>query len=249
MTQLNQTFDAAHIEQLVVNTDNINVTFKSGEHLNLSYKGKDKLNVTRQGHTLQLTEQMLSKRKMLNLNPFASKEGHLTVTIPAHSIQNLNVTTRIANIALEGIKLDNVMLWNDLNGQVRIRNSHFKNTQIKGYETFVNIHCSELSESDIHVERGIINTKDTTVQKSLFKLGEGDMHLLNMAPHCDLKGVVNKGDIEMSYAQLPQNVRLSLHPSNGKAIINHRHLKEGVNGKGKHQIELYTNDGNIVINP
>ncbi|MDO5376423.1 MAG: DUF4097 family beta strand repeat-containing protein [Staphylococcus rostri] len=247
MTEVNRSFDKEDIKQLVVNTDIVNVTFKTGKNFRLHYKGNDKLNITRQGQTLQVVERMYSKRKMLNLNPFETNEGHLIVTIPPDYIENLSVTTRIANIEMQGIKLDNVMLWNDMNGQVTIHDSHFKNTQIKGEETFVNIYQSQLSASDVNVERGLIKADKTSVQQSLFKVGEGDMHLMKMSPQCDLKGVVNKGDITMSYEQLPKDVRLKINPTNGEGAIKDSRLHQGINGNGKHQIELYTNDGDIVV--
>lgn len=247
VAEVDQTFNKDDINQLVVNTDVVNVTFKAGQQFHVHYKGADKLNVTRQGKTLQIMERLHSKRKMLNLNPFVTNKECLVVTIPPNYLKNLSVTTQIANIDMKGIQLDNVMLWNDMNGEVNINDCQFKNAQIKGEETLVNIRESQFAKSDIYVESGLINTQKFNVQQSLFKVDKGDMHLLKMAPQCNLKGVVNQGDIEMSYAQPPQHVRLMLSPTNGDATIQSPHLKQGLNGQAKHQVELYTNDGDIVI--
>ncbi|AVQ33439.1 hypothetical protein C7J88_04340 [Staphylococcus muscae] len=247
ITKLNRSFDHTHIEELVVNTDIVNVTFQEGKTFHMQYKGREQLNVTQQGRTVQVVERMNGKRKMLNLNPFITNAEELVVTLPPKHLKHLNVTTHIANVNMKDVKVDNVMVWNDQNGEVNLKDCQFKHTQIKGHETFVKIENSELTKGDVNVANGMIFANRTTVGQSLFKLGEGDMHLLKMSPECDLKGIANKGDIEMSYAQVPEHVRLKLQPTNGEAMVEHPNLKNGINGNGKHQIELYTNNGNIVV--
>ncbi|UXR69044.1 DUF4097 domain-containing protein [Staphylococcus sp. IVB6246] len=247
ISEVEHSFDDRNIEELVINMDNINVKFKEGKAFHMKYKGRDKLKVTRQGRTLQVVERMHSKRKMLNLNPFITNGEELIVTVPSHYLKHLSVTTHIASVEMQGMTLDNLMIWNDQNGEVTLKDCHFKHAQINGHETFVKIVKSELKKSDVNVEKGMIETDHTTVGQSLFKLGEGNMELMQMAPKCDLKGIVDKGNIEMSYAKTPKHVRLELHPSKGQAMVEHPELRRGINGNGAHQIELYTNDGDILV--
>lgn len=247
ITKLDRAFDDTQIEALVVNTDIVNVKFQEGKTFHMQYKGREQLNVTQQGRTVQVVERMNGKRKMLNLNPFITNAEELVVTLPPNHLKHLNVTTHIANVNMKDVKVDKVMVWNDQNGEVNLKDCQFKHTQIKGHETFVKVENSKLAKSDVNVANGMIFANHTAVEQSLFKLGEGDMHLLKMSPECDLKGIANQGDIEMSYAQAPKHVRLKLQPTNGEAMVEHPNIKNGINGNGKHQIELYTNDGNIVV--
>ncbi|WP_180809118.1 DUF4097 family beta strand repeat-containing protein [Staphylococcus sp. 17KM0847] len=247
MTTLHKTYNKGEVQQMVVNTDLTDVTFKSGSDFHVDYTGKDGLDVTKQGHTLQIVERNSSKRKMLNLNPFNTVKSQLEITIPKNQLKNLNVRTQVANVDVEGITLDHVVIENDMNGQVAMRNSHFKHTQVKGYETFIKIKNSQLFDSDISVNKGLIQADQTTVRKSIFKVGKGDITLSMMTPHCDLKGIVDKGDIHMSFQNTPKDVHFKLNPTKGEAQLINPELHQGINGRGTHQIELYTNNGDIII--
>lgn len=240
-------YDADDIDRLIVNTDTADISVSPGDKFKFVYKGKNKLNVSTLNQTLQIAEVPMTTKRMLDVNPFKNNHGDLKIEVPSSKLNELKVTTSASNMDIEEINSTNATLWNEEHGEINLNNSHFEQTQIRGYETFVNVNDSTLVDSDVSLEQGAINVEETQVNNSVFKAVEGMINFRNIPAECALKASIKNGDILLQYKEVPKNVMLKLMPDQGKALIKNDHLKQGKNGDGDRKVELYTSKGDITV--
>ncbi|MEJ7542483.1 DUF4097 family beta strand repeat-containing protein [Staphylococcus intermedius] len=245
--KIDQTFEKNAINQIVINVDATNIKMVPSDYFHISYEGKQEMKVSKQSRVLTITEMNRSGIRTPNLNPFNNLEGQLEIGIPPAQLKEVDLTSNIGAVNIENVDIDHASIWNGDSGELNIRNSQLTHSKFSANETLVNIENSRLDHSEFNIEQGKINGEKTLLKNSIFKLNRGDIHLQEMLMGCDFKGSVKDGNIYLGYRQPPTDVMLSLNPEKGKAIINNDQIKKGKNGKGTHQIELYTTRGDITV--
>ena len=242
-----KTYSQNDIKRINVHSDSANVIIRKGKQFHVRYVGKSKVNISNQNRTLQVSDYQTDKKRILNLNPFDSFQEQLIITVPSERLDEININTRVGDVELNEIQSHNATVWNEANGQITVSRCKFDETNISANESFVNMKQSQLSNSEINVDKGKIVMNDVFVHKSVFKVDRGSMVLNKMKPECDFKASVNHGDISLRYLDAPKNVMLKLSPEKGNIKVNTPGLHQGKNGTGEHLIELYTNQGDIHI--
>lgn len=244
---IEKSYSQNNIKRINVHSDGTNVIIKKGQRFHVHYEGKSNINFSNQNETLQISDSQNDKKRILNLNPFDSSQEQLIITVPPQKLDELNINTRVGDVALNDVQSHNATIWNEANGEITLNHCKFDETNINANESFVKMKNSQLSNSEINVDKGKIMMNNALVHKSVFKVERGSMELNKMKPECDFKGSVNHGNITMRYLDAPKDVMLKLSPEKGKINVNTPGLHQGENGTGKHLIELYTNHGDISI--
>ena len=78
-------------------------------------------------------------------------------------------------------------------------------------------------------------------------VNNGSINLSNTEIDSNFKASAKKGDINISYKEAPKNTLLKLYPFHGDEKVNNKHFVNQKIGNGDNILELYTTDGDIVI--
>lgn len=245
--KIDKTFAKDDINQLVINVDATNIKIVNSDDFHISYEGKQDMKISKQSQVLTITEMNGSGFRTPNLNPFNNAEGQLEIGIPKSQLKEMDITSNLGAIAMDGVKIENATFWNGDNGELNIHNSQVSHSKFSANESLVNIENSHIEKSEFNIKQGKIDGEKTLLTNGIFKLDSGYIHLKDMQTDCDFKSSVKDGNIYLGYEQPPSDVMLSLNPEKGKATIHNQQIKKGKNGTGEHKIELYTTRGDITV--
>lgn len=188
-----------------------------------SKKSKYTFDVDVKGDTLSV--RFKEKRRFFFWFGFHSNDQKMTVSVPKKHYENIQVESNNGRINAEDIQAKVVMLSTD-NGQILLRN----------IEANVNVKTDNGKIILEHVEGEIKGASDN---------GRISMITKKLESPIDLE--TDNGSIEIKTESEPTNAIIDAKTDNGKINIYGEENNHAIFGKGKHLINLRTDNGRITV--
>ncbi|WP_323701946.1 DUF4097 family beta strand repeat-containing protein [Staphylococcus cohnii] len=250
LNSVNKVLDYKDINNLDVLTENCKVLIKPGDKTSVRYKGKRNLDINNNDKTLKVKEtEKLENHYGLNYNPFRNFEDNLIITLPEEKLIKLHASSKYNTIIVKQLNVNDANLSkNHKNGgKVILNESKFGKLKYKGLNSAITFKESEINNANIKTENARIAGENTLIQDSVLLANNGTIRLSDTDINSNFKASAKKGDINISYKNAPKNTLLKLYPFHGDKKVNNKHFMNEKVGNGDNILELYTTDGDIVI--
>ncbi len=239
-------FEDDQVEQVIVNGQNTNVEVKKGKTLGIKYNGKQHVNANIENNLLHFTEQDSKYQFNANFIPFRKTTNHLVITLPEKQYQSFNITTNTGDILIKDVSSNNSNMITDT-GNISYNNVNLKYAKAMSSLGSVQVKNSALSEFNGEIETGNITIAKSSLINSELITSLGNINISQLKNECDIKSSTEDGDITLSYEEPPKNTLLQLQAESGSTHIKNKAFKGEKVGNGKHVIESYTDNGDIII--
>ena len=250
LNSVNKVLDSKDIKNLDVLTENCKVLIKAGDKTSVRYKGKRNLDISNHDKTLKVKEtEKLENHYGLNYNPFRNFEDNLIITLPEEKLNELHVSSKYNTITVKQLNVNDADFSkkHKNGGKVFVNESKFEKLRYKGLNSAITFKNSEINNANIKTENARINSENTLIQASVLLVNNGSINLSNTEIDSNFKASAKKGDINISYKETPKNTLLKLYPFHGDEKVKNKKFVNQKIGNGDNILELYTTDGDIVI--
>lgn len=247
--EVSQNYHDDEIEDINVATKNAAVKVRQGEKFNITYKGSKDVNIKRHADKVNVTEKNNNEDHYgLNFNPFKNIHSTVYITVPKQASANLDMELHSQFIQLDQLRLGDVKVYTEHGNSegFKVKNSTIKNLTYQSDFSSVAISDSKIKQGNLKTQNKIEVTR-SLLKDTILLTEDSNIMLADMKSNTDVKASTNEGNINISYAQKPQDTLLKLNPLKGKSHVNNPYFQHNKVGNGQNIIELYTNQGNIYI--
>lgn len=242
---INHTFKNKNIQDISINGNTSSIKIVKGDVLRLKYNGEKNINYSEHNDILKISENKKDNYTPI-INPFKKNNQKIIVEIPDRKLNDINISTDVGNVDLEGVHTNTATIWNNISN-ITMKNTSFDNLDVKSEQTQLYFDHSTIEGANFKINGGNIKGEHSLIKDSLFILNNGNITFKQMADACDIKASTKNGNISLSYSKQPKNTLLKLNPSNGNKIISNPNFKDDKIGNGENVLEFYSNKGDIRV--
>ncbi|WP_323704327.1 DUF4097 family beta strand repeat-containing protein [Mammaliicoccus sp. Dog046] len=239
-------FKHNNVEQFIVNAQNTNVEVKKGKHLSIEYNGRQDVNASIENNLLHFTEGDTKNHFNANFIPFRKTINHLVITLPKKKYESFNITTNKGNISINNVSSNNSNIITDT-GDITYDKVNLKHAKAITQLGSVNVNNAQLTEFNGEVKTGNIGINNSRLNNTELITSLGDININKLKSECNIKSSTGDGNIKMSYAKKPKNTMLDLQADSGETYIRNKAFKGESVGEGRHVVESYADNGDIVV--
>ncbi|UTB81630.1 DUF4097 family beta strand repeat-containing protein [Staphylococcus carnosus] len=221
------------IKKLQVNGQLADIKVKHGKHFSVKAKSGDKAHteITSEIKNSTLIVKEAQKGPRINFNFKGTKPADITITVPDHKLEKVDLHNDTSDITIEGLKAEQVEAVTNT-GDIQFKNSKSNQLDLKSDTGDIELLKTEF--------------KDVTAQSDT-----GDIIIKSINGDANIDTRTDTGDIKLDYAKAPKNTKLvdKTDEDNASEIrINQPQLKDEKYGQGNFKVQVDTDTGNVVIN-